>query len=764
VDRTGRSTAVGATARVARSAELDRWLVGLLPPVAKVALVAVGSLGRREPGPRSDLDLVLVHEGHKQVAEIADAVWYPIWNAKHGLDHSVRTVADAVAVAHDDVKASLGLLDARYVAGDRELAAGLLTAVRQAWRSGAAQHLAALGESTRARWAMHGELAFLLEGDLKEARGGLRDALALRGISYTQIADGPRAAVAQAYGRLLDVRDALHLATDRPTERMRLQFDADVSMLLALSDADVLARQIADDARTIAYAADTTWHQVDRWLSARRRRWYGVRRQADRRASGRPGEPIRRPLADGVVEQDDEVVLARDADPADPVLSLRVAASAATADLPISTHTLERLAAAAPAMPDPWPEAARRTLVTLLGAGAPGVRVWEAMDRHGIVSRWLPEWERVRSLPQRNPVHRFTVDRHLVECAAAASMSARRVDRPDLLLLTALLHDVGKGLPGDHSTTGAQIAGAIARRLGLPESDVEVVVRLVRHHLLLADTATRRDIADPVTLTTVVGAVGGDPRTLDLLHALTEADAAATGPAVWSDWKDRLVTELVERAHALLGRQPPPPAPAPPADLVELAKHEKLVVHVEPDRVVLVTRDGGNLLSRAAGTLALHRLEVHSADLSTVDGTTVLVLSAAPNFGSPPDPALLTADLRRAILESRPVTARLAQREKAYAWPAGRRATVASPPPRVLWLSDAATDATVLELRAADTAGLLHRVSAALESVGAPIRAARVSTLGVDAVDAFYLVGSYATAGEREPVERAVLAAAVPLG
>ncbi len=715
----------------------DRWLAELLPPVAGVALVAVGSLGRREVVTHSDLDLVLLHNGQPRVREIAEAVWYPVWDAGVGLDHAVRTVDEAVAVARKDVKAALGLLDARCVAGDRSLADSLGQRIRDNWRSNPARWLGELRELTQARWQANGELAFLLEPDLKEARGGLRDAVTLRAIGYAQIVDPPRGAVREAYWWLLDVRDALHRSAARGLDRLLLDEQAAVAETLGCDDADDLLRKVADAARTIAHASDTGWRQVERWLAGRRR----LRRR-------RPAQ-TRRPLADGVVEQDGEVVLARDVT-VDPGLALRVAAAAASAKLPISRATLDRLSTHSPVLPDVWPAGALRSLVTLLGAGSDAIEVWEACDRHGLVERWLPEWSRVRSLPQRNAVHRFTVDRHLVEAASEAAAHTRRVGRPDLLLLGALLHDIGKGLPGDHSIVGADIAEKVCRRWGLSDADRAIIVRLVRQHLLLPDTATRRDLDDPATLTAVAAAVDHDPDILDLLHALTEADAAATGPAAWSAWKARLVAELVRRVHALLG-EGAPPAVRVLTDL-GLEPGQECSVRIVGDEVTVVAVPSDGLLSATAGVLALHRLDVYAADAGDLDGGAgAVVLRAAPRFGSLPDPALLTADLRRAVRGGLQVGAELARREEPSA---------AGSAPRVRWLHDVATDATVLELRAADRRGLLYRVAAALESVKATVRAARVSTFGADAVDAFYLVGPYQDVVRRSEVERAVLNAA----
>ncbi|MDG4829537.1 [protein-PII] uridylyltransferase [Solwaraspora sp. WMMD1047] len=734
----GTENAIGAAARHARAAALDAWLTTLIPagtPATGVALVAVGGLGRRDCSPFSDLDLVLLHSGVPGMDELAAAIWYPIWDARLGLDHSTRTIPEALSVAHDDIKVALGLLDARHIAGDRALSGQLINAAADQWRRTAVRQLPALRESTSARWKVHGELAFLLEGDLKEAAGGLRDVGILRAIAYAGLTDALRPAVRAAHLRLLDTRDALHLAVGRRVDRLVAQERAAVAGLLDLDDGDALLRRVAGDARTVSHALDDGWRAADRLRSGRRR--------------GPDGRLVRRPVARDVVEHDGELVLARTAIGArpDPSLSLRVAAAAAGSGLPIARATCEWLAAYCPPLPAPWPTAAREALITLLGAGPGLVPIWETCDRYGLIDGWLPEWTRMRSLPQHNPVHRFTLDRHLVQAAAEATSYTREVDRPDLLLLGAFLHDVGKGLPGDHSTVGAPIAGRIAARIGLPPAEVALIEKLVRLHLLLPDVATRRDLGDPVTISAVADAVG-DITTLNLLHGLARADALATGPAAWSDWKGRLIAELVRRVHFALdtGRLPDPPTPDP-----ALVAGPLPAVHLEPDRVAVAAADRRGLLAAVAGILALHRLEVLAADASIIEGRALVEFRVQPRYGTPPDPIALAGDLRRVVTGDVSVTQRLRGRALA-----GRSTGAA---PRVVWHREAATDATVLELRAANAAGLLYRIASALDGVGALVRAARISTLGGDVVDTFYLVGGWPDDAAREQIEAAVLAA-----
>ncbi|SDG56491.1 [protein-PII] uridylyltransferase [Sinosporangium album] len=686
-----------------------------------VALMAVGSLGRGEPAPGSDLDLVLLHDGQDGIARLADALWYPVWDSGVGLDHSVRTVHEAVNVAQEDLKAVLGLIQARHIAGDPNLTKAVREAVLADWRADSRRRLAELREAADHRAAAAGgELAFLLEPDLKDARGGLRDVQAMQAVAAAWVASAPGPRVREAHELLLDVRHCLHVVTSRVTsrgaDRLVLQEQDAVAEALGLLDAEALMRRLAEAGRTVGHALEATWRTVDRVLHG-------------------PVPRGRRPLADGVVEHGGEVVLARGVDPRkDPTLVLRAAAAAAEAGLPLAHATTVLLAGEAPPLPVPWPERARDALVALLGAGRAAVPVWEELDQAGLLVRIIPDWERVRHRPQRNPIHRFTVDRHLVETAVGAASFTREVGRPDLLLIAALLHDIGKGWPGDHSAVGEVVVRDIGTRMGLPPADVETLAAVVRLHLLLPETATRRDLDDPVTVSRVAEAVG-TREVLDLLAALAVADGNATGPAAWNSWKASLVADLVRRVRAVLAGAPPKPAPSLPPEAAALARHGGCAVRVRGGAVTVVAQDRQGLLWRAAGVLAAHRLLVRAATAASAGDTAVIEFAVAPEYGSPPDPATLEADLRLALAGRLDIERRLAAKAR-YARPS--RVPVA--PPKVTLVDDASATATVVEVRAHDRPGLLWRIGRAFGESALDVRAARVETLGAEAVDVFYVV------------------------
>ena len=769
----GRAATFGAD-RARRAAETDRWLASLLGTEAGVALVAVGGYGRRELLPGSDLDVLLLHTGRPGISGLADRIWYPIWDSGAHLDHAVRTPREGREVARADLRAALGMLHARHVAGDPALTAELRSGVLADWRAAAGTRLAELRAMHVERTERSGELAFLLEPDLKEARGGLRDAGAIHAVAAAWVAPGPGPRVRAAREFILDARHALHEVTGRAADRLVLQEQDEVARVLDLADADVLLRRLAGAGRTIAYALDQSFRQAQRSRGGQagpasrarqpgqpgRADWAGRSGSARARLGlpgagpqgaglpgaglpggiGRRGAPPvsahRRPLAEGLVEQDGEVVLARSADPAgDPVLPLRAAAAAAQAGLALAPRVLARLADCPP-LPVPWPDEARDALAALLGAGPATISVWEALDQEDLITRLLPDWERVRNRPQRNPLHTFTVDRHLVETAAHAAALTRTVARPDLLLIAALLHDIGKGWPGDHRLTGEVVARDTALRVGLGAGDTALVAAAARHHLLLPQTATRRDLDDPVTVAQVAQAVRSRPL-LELLHALAIADGQATGPAAWNDWKAGLVSELVRRVAAALGGEPPPAALPLRAEQVALAKGGEPAVMMHGSEVTVVAPDHPGLLWQAAGVLASHRLAVRSANATSCGDMAVTAFTVAHLYGDPPDASLVTGDLRRALTGQLDVAQRLHQREQGVLRPAASPA-----PPTVTLVDDASDTATVVEVRAHDAPGLLWRVGRALGECGLDVRAARVETLGAEAVDVFYVVDS----------------------
>ena len=726
------------------------------------AIVSTGGLGRGELLPYSDLDLMLMHDNMPRdvVTQVAELLWYPLWDANIPIDHSVRTVPEALKVAAEDISAGLAMLDARHIAGDSDLSTLLVGGARRQWRTGVASRFEELVEHTKARWERSGQIAHRAEPDLKNGRGGLRDVQLLNALAIAQLADGypsrspasPMGTLGDAHLALLNVRTELHRVSRKGREMLLAQYADEIGAALHIGDRFDLARVLSDAARTISYYVDA-----------------GLRTSANalpRRGFAALRRPVRRPLDEGVIEFGGEVILARDARPErDPGLILRVAAASATTGLPMAASTLSRLAEAAPELRTPWPRQALKDLLVMLAAGPATVSTVEALDRTGLWGRLFPEWGAVRDLPPRDVVHIWTVDRHLVETVSRASAFTTRVSRPDLLLLGALCHDIGKGRGGNHSVIGADLATQIGTRLGLWPSDVEVLSKMVRYHLLLPDTATRRDLQDPKIIAGVVDALGGDSTLLELLHVLAEADALATGPGVWGDWKASLIGDLVRRCGLVMAGEPlPHPDPIEPQYL-SMASDGGVHVDLVPSdsahvyNVTMIAPDRRGLLPNAAGVLALNSLRVHSASINSHEGVAINTFAVSPHFGAPPPPELIRQQFMLALRGDLDVIDSLERRDRDAAAtktrageiPAAVPISHVQAPPRVLWFDGSAPGEFVLQIRSIDRPGLLARLTAVIERDGLDIVWAKVTTLGSSVVDAFGLVVPALVAGDAIP-------------
>ncbi len=745
-----------------------------ITPTSGFAIVATGGLGRGELLPYSDLDLMLLHDNmpHDVVSQVAELLWYPLWDANIRIDHSVRTVPEAVSVAGEDISAGLAMLEARHIAGDSELSSLLIGGARRQWRTGIASRFEELVEHTKARWQRSGEIAHRAEPDLKTGRGGLRDVQLLNALAIAQLADvypsrsiaSPTETLGEAHLALLNVRTELHRVSGRGRELLLAQHADEIGAALRIGDRFDLARMLSDAARTISFYVDAGLRTAANALP--RRGFAALRR------------PVRRPLDEGVIEFGGEVILARDARPErDPGLILRVAAASASSGLPMASSTLGRLVETAPELRTPWPRHALKDLLVMLAAGPTAVATIEALDRTGLWGRLFPEWGAVRDLPPRDIVHIWTVDRHLVETVSRASAFTTRVSRPDLLVLGALVHDIGKGRGGDHSVMGAELATQIGTRMGLWPSDVELLSKIVRYHLLLPHTATRRDLQDPKVISSVVEALDGDPVLLELLHVLAEADSLATGPGVWGDWKASLIGDLVRRCRLVMAGEPlPHPDPIDPRHLSLAAD---VGVHVELDpadsphiyNVAMIAPDRRGLLSKAAGVLALNSLRVHSASVNGHEGSAINTFVVSPHFGSPPAAELLRQQFILALDGELDVLASLDRRDRDAAQhgttragdvPAAVPINHAAAPPKILWSAGAEPRELVVQIRATDRAGLLTRLTAVFERDGVDIAWAKVTTLGSSVVDVFGITADGAVRDELERDLYAVLPAPPP--
>lgn len=715
-----------------------------------MAIVATGSYGRGALCPGSDIDAWLVSE--KPIdADVANACWYPIWDAGIPLGHAVRTLKDVTRSAEEDIETLTAGLDLRHVAGDPTVTQRALQRVREVAGRRAPALIGELRDQVNRRDAA--AIAEMLEPDLKGGGGGLRDIDALRwfdAILRAQrrnslvdsgfITPDDVAMLGEASATLQTARVALHRVAGSKSNLLPLQDQDAVGAQLGLT-ADGLMREIANAARRVSW----------------------VTRDVFDRLSGRtaPNVPDRR-VSDEVVVRDGTVAIV--ASEITVVGILEAAVTAAELSLNFERATLQRLSE----LPDRcaiWGDRVRELFLRLLNAGRSTVDVIEALDHTGVFTRFLPEWDHVRSLPQRNAYHRFTVDRHLLETIAEASELARseadlgdplRDEDRDLLLLGALMHDLAKGRPDDHSVLGAELARSLAARMGLSETTGNTLSFLVRNHLLLADTAVRRDLDDPTTIEQV-GAIVGDPHRLRILLLLTLADSKATGPAAWSQSKEALMRSLAHRVEGWLldGRIPDG---AHRRSL--LTKYADLLaqrtpnVHWDTDddgrmQCIVSAPDQRGLLAACAGALASIGFDIATASGYSADnGMALEIFSGVDRFDR------LTSERGQQEAFSRIMSAidgsfdtAVAVAEHVERYHKGQSDVV------VTIDQEASQVATVVEVSADDVPGLLAAVARVFADFELHVDVVKVATFGERVVDVFYVRDDLGKLRDRYAIE-----------
>lgn len=722
------------------SQQADSWFYSLGANLPQGwAVMATGGYARGVLSPGSDIDVMLIHPPKArdaEVREIAERLWYPFWDGGLKLGPAAHSEKSLFALTADDLDTATAVLRVRHLAGDRSVVDTLQTHALEQWRRKPNFWLAKLLETGQQRWEKAGDVASLLEPDLKDGRGGLRDydairwAMAVDRPDVTLALDGPAEDLAGPAELLLAVRCELHRLTGRASNVLQLQDQDRVGEAMGYASADALMLNVAGAAHTIEWATERFWRRIERML-------HGAGKGALRTGAT---------LGPGVTVLDGEAHIGPDAEVDEPWFVFHIAALAAHAGLPVSTASLQVLAGRGAEPGIPWDDRTRQSFLSLLGAGPGLVSAVEALERFDLFSRFVPEWRHVRSLPQRNAFHTYTVDRHLLQTVANANEYVRQVQRPDLLLAGALFHDIGKGHPGDHTEVGIDLVSTIGVRMGYMADDIAVLMKLVEHHLLLSETATRRDLSDPRTWSNVAEAVG-NLQVLELLDALSRADSMATGPSAWSSWKEVLVDELVERtvSHLLGGGR----AQETQRDISRFAPLVTAVqqhggLHVEHEvaggfeLLRIASADRAGLFALIAGTLSLHGIEVIGAEAYTSpDGTAVDELRISPVPGSVVPWQRIEHDLRAALTGELDIDARLAQRIAARS---RRRPSAAATPRREVLISNEASDlTTMIDVRAPDGPAVLYKLSHELAAAGLDIRSAKVATLGHEVVDVFYV-------------------------
>ncbi|KQB86668.1 [protein-PII] uridylyltransferase [Corynebacterium lowii] len=523
-------------------------LLASLPVPHGCALAATGSVARGEATEYSDIDLILLHpEGQSPTQEEVERLWYPVWDAGKRLDHAVRSPADCAAMITQEATAALALLDLRHISGAAELTTSCREVVLRTWRRELSRNFNAVADTAIARWRRSGSLVTMTRPDLKHGRGGLRDIELLRALALANVCNMPDLSAERAL--LLDVRALLHQHARRRRDVLDPEFAADVAVDLGMEDRYELARALARNARRVEAELTAALAQARDLLRTRTRRH------------------TRRPLDVDVVEDNGSIVLARRPHLDDPALLLRVAAAAARTGLPVAERTWAQLQELPP-LPMQLTRQEASDFFSLLNSAEHSAWVINQMDAHGLWEPLVPAWANIRGRMPAEPSHVHTIDEHTLEVLARCASATTTVSRPDLLLLAALYHDIGKGQPRPHEQVGAELVARMSTRLGLNLRERGCVQTLVAEHTTLARLVATRDVSEESTVDELLSAVHYDLLTLELLTALAPADAQATGPGVWNRRLEYGIAELSRRARRQLTElSPMPPLVSAPSEV-----------------------------------------------------------------------------------------------------------------------------------------------------------------------------------------------------
>ena len=706
-------------------------------PEEDIALAAVGGYGRGELSPGSDLDITIIYTNKNlKLENFASDFLYPIWDKGISVDYSLRLVEESLQIAKSDIKALLGSLEMRHLAGNSDISEDVHQKILRIWKKDFKKIFPKLKASLDERTERSGELAYLLEPDLKEARGGLRDINVLIALSKLEKINVPLEKISTSELILQNVREVLHKVTPKPRDQLLLTEQDKVAKELNYKDADVLMLEVSKAARTVDYLLDGTLHAIEHIP-----RKFSFSKEIM--------------ISDGIISNGREISIKSGFDLKNkPGIGMRASAIAAQKGLPLDPTTVANIAMNFEPLTIPWNRQVREDLIAIIGAGKSMLRVVEALDQENLISKWIPEWEHVRFLPQRNVLHRHTVDRHMLETAIEAAKLTRTVRRPDLLLVAALFHDIGKGFPDkDHSEYGAELIAGLAASIGYSESDSEVLQFLVREHLTLSTAATRRDLDDPQTILDVIEKVKNHEN-LHLLHALSIADAKATGKTAWSEWKATLLNNLVKKCESIMAGEPPvsPPNLELPVNFDDLLKisasQNETSIELE-----IIAKDQVGLLTAIAGVLSINRLDLRNAKTKTIGDYAVGRWIVTPDVNVVfPGVAKLTDQISKAIAGELDLQGKIDERIYSYR----RLPGILTPDPIVTATNDIATNATVLEVRMHDRPGILYSVAKSISRSGFDIKAVIISTLGAEAFDTLYIT---TTSGEPLTEERAKLLA-----
>jgi [protein-PII] uridylyltransferase len=765
-----------------------------------VCLVAVGGYGRSELAPYSDVDLLLLYAPPQKpdLSALIEKTLYPLWDLGLDVSCSSRSIQESIKMAQSDPYVKTGLIDSRYLDGEYEFFRTLYDLFsKKCLHQKVREFAGSLMKDLSLRHQKHEDPAYVLEPDIKEGRGGLRDFQIGRWIIRAKYkTDRWDSILFPDQSRILDrslqfllaLRNELHLLSGRKQDQLTFELQEKVAPILRFSEGtkgiEEMMRQYHLSSQKVYHFATDMLERVLLEPSPVKKASSAFKRK---KLDGLFG------MANGEIFLLDPVTFKRDPSQIMTIFKLCQAHRAR-----MRFQTEEAVLEALPFFDDRLraSESVNQTFLSLLREENRAESLLRKMQELGFLSHYIPEFSEIEGKVHYDLYHVHPVDVHSIlsveellglragkyqkEFPLLTSLM-KEIDKPEILLLTALLHDIGKGEQGDHSKAGEKLVGQIGNRMGLPDGDIHLMTFLVRHHLFMLETAFRRDLHDEGTILRFAGEIE-NLNFLKRLYLLTFADIKAVGPEAWTHWKNTLLMELfLKTSHFFergsetktLPREEDVVQPLlrflSPELVTEYEEHlpprylssypwEEIAHHIEMasllDRegllvewaaeensrakVTVCTKDRYGLFSKITGSMFLNRLNILEAKIHTWANGVALDTFKVEDATRDIERRLtqFKADLSSVLEGTAPLRNLLSKRQEPKAF---QEKIIPKVPADIKVNNEDSQFFTIVEISGQDRLGILYEITQAITDHGCDIHFARVSTLGNRIVDVFYI-------------------------
>ena len=769
-------------------------------PSPSVCLMAIGGYGRAELAPYSDIDLLLLYSpsNKNELSPLAEQILYPLWDLGLDVSCSSRSIDECLKMARSDVQVKTGLIDGRYLDGEYEFFRNLYGLFTKKVLHRRVQKFAgALAQDIHPRRQKYEDPAYVLEPNIKEGEGGLRDFQVGRWIIRAKYkTDRWDSILFPDHSRMLDksiqflwaIRNHLHLLSERRQDDLTFELQEKIAPLLGFPKGTKGVEEMMRQYHLSARGISNFFHDIlDRALfepsAFRKIIFFFQRKRIDENFE----------IAHGELHLLDPVAFKKD-----PSQLMTLFQHCQAYQAKVDFRTEEAVMEALPFIDDRFraSQKVNQAFLSILRRGKGADALLMKMHQLGFLSRYIPEFSDVEGKVHYDLYHVHPVDIHSILAVEELgrlrdgyyqkdypllTSLIREIEKPDILFLTTLLHDIGKGREGDHTLIGAEMTKQVGERMGLTSEEKELMEFLVSRHLFMLETAFRRDLHDEQAILRFANETG-DPVRLKMLYLLTFADIKAVGPEAWTSWKNSLLMELFLKTSHFFEKGEEPQAflkrgetiaqlwqSLPRETLSRYAEHlpdrylstyssgeischigmaqsldkEVLLVGWSPEeevraRVTICTKDRYGLFSKIAGSMFLNRLNILEAQVHTWGNGVALDTFYVEDPTGEIERRLqqFKKDLKEILSGKISLKLLLSQREES-GWI--QKKVIPKVPGEAKVNNRDSDFYTIIEITGEDRLGVLYEITQALTDCGCDIHFARISTLGNRVVDVFYV-------------------------